>query len=470
MPDYDFDLFTIGGGSGGVAASRRAGTLGARVGLCEVQELGGTCVHRGCIPKKLLVYASHFHYDFGDAAGFGWSVPEPTFDWAALQAAKKQELHRLEGVYGRLVRDAGVAHVKGRGRVVDAHTVEVEGERFTAAHILVATGSRPFLPDIPGIEHAITSDEALSLPALPRRLVIVGGGYIGVELAGIFHGLGTKVSLLIRGGAVLTGFDEDLRAFLTGELRKQGMDVQVDTVVRDIEKRGDGVSVMTGSGDMLEADHVLFATGRVPKSQDLGLAEAGVKLDARGAVCVDTWSRTSVESIYAVGDVTDRINLTPVAIAEGRALVETLFGKNPTPSDHRNVPSAVFSQPPLACVGLTEREARARCGEVDVYVSSFRPLRHTLSGRSERAMLKLVVERATGKVCGFHMVGADAPELMQGFAVALRCGVTKAQLDSTIGIHPTAAEEFVTLREKRPDPEARLAEERGQAAGADGSH
>jgi glutathione reductase (NADPH) len=348
--------------------------------------------------------------------------------------------------------------------------VEVEGERFTAAHLLVATGSRPFLPPLPGIEHAITSDEALSLPALPRRLVVVGGGYIGVELACIFHALGTKVSLLLRGGAVLSGFDDDVRAFLTGELRKRGIDVQVDTVVRDIEKRDGGVSVMTRGGDTLEADHVLYATGRVPKTQDLGLAEAGVKLDARGAVCVDEWSRTSVESLYAVGDVTDRVNLTPVAIAEGRALVETLFHQNPTPADHRNVPSAVFSQPPLACVGLTEREARERCGEVDVYVSSFRPLRHTLSGRDERAMLKLVVERATGRVCGFHMVGADAPELMQGFAVALRCGVTKAQLDSTIGIHPTAAEEFVTLREKRPDPEQRLTQERGHAAGVDGTH
>ena len=470
MASYDFDLFTIGGGSGGVAASRRAGAAGARVALCEVQEVGGTCVHRGCIPKKLLVYASHFHHDFEDAGGFGWRVPAPTFDWAALQAAKKQELHRLEGVYGRLLRDAGVTVVKGRGRVVDAHTVEVEGQRYTAANILVATGSRPFLPEAPGIEHAITSDEALSLPALPRRLLIVGGGYIAVELAGVFHALGTKVSLLIRGPAVLTGFDDDLRAFLTGELRKGGIDVQVDTSVRDIEKRGEGVSVMTRGGDMLEADHVLYATGRVPKSQDLGLEEAGVKLDARGAVCVDEWSRSSVPSIYAVGDVTDRLNLTPVAIAEGRALADTLFHKRPTPSDHTQVPSAVFSQPPLACVGFTEREARARCGEVDVYVSSFRPLKHTLSGRNERALMKLVVERASQKVLGFHMVGADAPEVIQGFAVALRCGLTKQQLDATIGVHPTAAEEFVTMRERRPDPEERLTDERGQASGTEGTH
>lgn len=467
---FDYDLFTIGGGSGGVAASRRAGALGARVGLCEVQEVGGTCVHRGCIPKKLLVYASHFHHDFEDAAGFGWSVPAPTHDWAALQAAKKKELHRLEDVYGRLLRDSGVTHVRGRGRVVDAHTVEVEGQRYTAQHLLVATGARPFLPEVPGIEHAITSDEALSLPALPERLVIVGGGYIGVELAGIFHALGTKVSLLIRGAAVLSGFDDDVRSFLTGELRKQGIDVQVDTSVRDIEKRDGGVSVMTRGGEMLEADQVLYATGRVPKTQDLGLEALGVKLDGRGAICVDAGSRSSVPSLYAVGDVTDRLNLTPVAIAEGRALVESLFGGRQVLADHSNVPSAVFSQPPLACVGLTEREARQRHGEVDVYVSSFRPLRHTLSGRNERAMLKLVVERATGRVLGFHMVGADSPEVMQGFAVALRCGVTKAQLDSTLGIHPTAAEEFVTMRERRPDPEERLTEERGQAAGSEGTH
>jgi glutathione reductase (NADPH) len=471
MARYDFDLFTIGAGSGGVAASRRAGSYGARVALAEVQEVGGTCVHRGCIPKKLLVYGSHYREEFHDAAGYGWSVREPTFDWAKLQAAKKAELHRLEGVYGRLLRDANVTLVKGRARVVDPHTVEVAGQRYTAEHLLVAVGGRPSLPETPGIEHAITSDEALSLPELPRRLVVVGGGYIGVELACVFSGLGTEVTLLLRGAAVLRGFDVDVRAFVTEELRKRGITVLADTTVRDIEKRPEGgVSVLTNARDMLEADHILYATGRVPKTAGLGLTEAGVQLTPRGAVVVDAYSRSSVPSIWAVGDVTDRINLTPVAVAEGRALAETLFRNTPTCVDHGNVASAVFSQPPVGCVGLTEAEARAKEGEVDVYVSSFRPLKHTVSGRNERAMMKLVVARASGRVLGFHMVGTDAPEILQGMAVALRCGVTKAQLDATIGIHPTASEEFVTMRERRGDNVERLAEERGQGTGSSGSH
>jgi glutathione reductase (NADPH) len=471
MARYDFDLFTIGGGSGGVAASRRAGAHGARVGLCEDRDVGGTCVHRGCVPKKLLVYGSHFHEEFQDAAGYGWTVPEPTFDWSKLLAAKNQELDRLKGVYGRLLRDSGVTLVEGRGRLVDAHTVEVAGKRYTAERILVATGSRPFLPqDVKGIEHAVTSDEALSFPELPKRLVIVGGGYIGVELACVFQGLGAKVTMVLRSPTVLSGFDIDVRAFLTEELRKKGIELQTDTFIRDIEKRDGGVSLLTRGGDTLEADAVLYATGRVPKTRGLGLEEAGVKLDSRGAVCVDEWSRTSVENIFAVGDVTDRINLTPVAIAEGRAMAETLFNNNPVKMDHTNVPSAVFSQPPVACVGLTEREARERHGKVDVYVSSFKPMKHTLSGRNERTMMKLVVARESGQVLGCHMVGADAPEIIQGLAVAVKCGVTKAVLDSTVGIHPTAAEEFVTMRDKRPDPEELLAADRGHDAGASGTH
>jgi glutathione reductase (NADPH) len=471
MARYDFDLFTIGGGSGGVAASRRAGSHGARVGLCEDRDVGGTCVHRGCVPKKLLVYGSHFHEEFQDAAGYGWSVPEPTFDWSKLLAAKNKELDRLRGVYGRLLRDSGVTLVEGRGRLVDAHTVEVAGKCYTAERILVATGSRPFLPqDVTGIEHAVTSDEALSFPELPKRLVIVGGGYIGVELACVFQGLGAKVTVVLRSPTVLSGFDTDVRGFLTEELRKKGIELQTDTFIRDIEKREGVVSLLTRGGDTLEADAVLYATGRVPNTRGLGLEEAGVKLDSRGAVCVDEWSRTSVENIFAVGDVTDRINLTPVAIAEGRAMAETLFNNNPMKMDHTNVPSAVFSQPPVACVGLTEREARARHGKVDVYVSSFRPMKHTLSGRNERTMMKLVVARESGQVLGCHMVGADAPEIIQGLAVAVKCGVTKAVLDSTVGIHPTAAEEFVTMRDKRPDPEELLAAERGHDAGAAGTH
>ncbi|MFP2905650.1 glutathione-disulfide reductase [Pyxidicoccus sp. 3LFB2] len=471
MARYDFDLFTIGGGSGGVAASRRAGSHGARVALCEDRDLGGTCVHRGCVPKKLLVYGSHFHEDFQDAAGYGWTVPEPTFDWARLREAKDKELARLGGVYARLLRDSGVTVVEGRGKVVDAHTVEVGGKRYTAERILVATGSRPYLPpDVTGIEHALTSDDALSFPSLPKRLAIVGGGYIGVELAGVFHGLGSKVTVIIRGPTVLGGFDGDVRGFLTEEMRKKGIEFQVDTFVRDIEKRDDGVSLLTKAGETLEVDAVLYATGRVPNTGGVGLEEVGVTLDARGAVRVDEWSRTSVESIFAVGDVTDRINLTPVAIAEGRALAETLYNKNPMKMDHTNVPSAVFSQPPVACVGLSELEARERHGQVDVYVASFKPMKHTLSGRNERTMMKLVVERTSNKVLGCHMVGADAPEIIQGLAVAVKCGATKAQFDATVGIHPTAAEEFVTMRDKRPDPETTLAAERGHDAGVTGTH
>jgi len=465
MPQYDFDMFTIGAGSGGVASSRRAGSYGARVAICEDDRVGGTCVLRGCVPKKLLVYGSHFRHEFEDAAGYGWTVPEPKMDWKKLQAAKDKELDRLNSVYKRLLRDSGVQLIEGRGRVVDPHTVEVAGKRYTAANILIATGSRAYMPELMGIEHAITSDGALSLPELPRRVIIVGGGYIAVEFAGIFNALGAKVTMLIRGDTLLRGFDDDVRSFLTQEMRKKGVDIRSEIFVRDLEKRSDGtLSVLTKTGDTLEADTVLFATGRVPNTRGIGLEEVGVKLTPRGAVEVDAGSRSSVESIYAVGDVTDRINLTPVAIGEGRALAETLFNNNPMLMDHAGVPSAVFSQPPVCTVGLTELEARELHGQVDVYVSSFKPMKFTLSGRDERTMMKVVAERASGRVLGFHMVGQDAPEIVQGLAVALKCGVTKKQLDSTVGIHPTAAEEFVTMRDKRPDPEQRMAQELGQEA------
>jgi len=465
MSDYDFDLFTLGGGSGGVAASRRAGALGARVALCEEQEVGGTCVHRGCVPKKLLVYGAHFRDEFEDAAGHGWSLEPPRLDWKKLQAAKARELERLEGVYGRLLKDSGVRVIQGRGRVIDAHTVEVGGRRYTARHLLVATGSHPFLPKVKGIEHALTSDGALGLEAIPRRLLIVGAGYIGVEFAGIFQALGTKVTMFFRGASVLRGFDDDVRATLAQEMRKRGVDLRPETVVADVEKRPDGtLSVLTAMGETLDVDAVLFATGRVPNTKGLGLEAAGVRLDERGAVCVDGHSRTNVESLYAVGDVTDRINLTPVAIAEGRAVAETLFNGRDITLDHTGVASAVFSQPPVGAVGCTEREARAKHGEVDVYLSTFRPMKHVLSGRDERTMMKVIVERGSERVLGFHMVGADAPEIIQGLAVALKCGVTKKQLDATVGIHPTAAEEFVTMRDKRPEPEVESARELGHDA------
>ncbi|SET90164.1 glutathione-disulfide reductase [Stigmatella erecta] len=453
MPQYDFDLLTIGGGSGGTAVSRRAGTLGARVALCEEDRVGGTCVLRGCVPKKLLVYGSHFREEFEDAAGYGWSVPEPTLDWKKLQAAKDREMDRLHHVYKRLLRDAGVRLIDGRARILDAHTVEAGGHRYTAAHLVIATGSRPSIPDMPGSEHVLSSDGVLSLPELPRRMIIVGGGYIGVEFASIFNGLGVQVTLLVREDTVLKGFDEDVRSVLSQELRKKGIDLRCGVSVRDVEKSPDGTrSVLTKTGETLEAEVVLFATGRVPNTRGFGLEEVGVKLDGHGAVVVDEWSHSSVKNIHAVGDVTNRLNLTPVAIAEGRALAETLFHDNPTRVDHGAVASAVFTQPPVGTVGLSEKEAREKHGAVDVYVSSFRPMKHTLSGRNEGAMMKVVTERDTGRVLGLHMVGTDAPEILQGLAVAFQCGVTKKQLDATVGIHPTAAEEFVTLRDKRSDP------------------
>jgi glutathione reductase (NADPH) len=454
MSPYDFDLFTLGAGSGGVAASRRAASYGARVAICEESRVGGTCVIRGCIPKKLLVLGSHYRDDFEDSKGFGWSGPEPVLDWGRLVTRKNLEIDRLNAIYVRLLRDAGVTLVEGRGRLLDAHTVEVAGRRHTAEHILVATGGRPSVPPIRGAEHAITSNEALELPVLPRRVVIVGGGYIGVEFAGIFNALGSQVTLLIRGETVLRRFDDDIRACLTAELRKKGVDVRGEVFVEDIEKQDDGLSIMTRTGGIFDADVILFATGRTPNTAGLGLGEAAVDLDEAGAVVVDPSSRSSAPSVYAVGDCTNRMNLTPVAIAEGRAVAESLFHDNPTIVDHENVPSAVFSHPPVATVGLSERKARERFGSIDIFVTSFRPLKHALTGRDERTMMKLVVERASGRVVGCHMVGADAPEIIQGFALAVRCGATKAMFDSTVGVHPTAAEELLTMRDRRPDPAA----------------
>jgi glutathione reductase (NADPH) len=451
MAEYDFDMFTIGAGSGGVASSRRAGSHGARVAICEDSRVGGTCVIRGCVPKKLLVYGSHFHGDFEDAAGYGWTIEGTRLDWARLIANKNKEIDRLNSVYIRLLRDSGVKLLEGRGRVVDAHTVEVGGKTYTAKYILVATGSRPHMPEVRGIEHAISSNEALELKSLPRRIVVVGGGYIGVEFAGIFNAVGSKVTMVIRGDTVLRGFDDDIRSTLTAEMRKKGIEIRAESFIEDIEKRGDVLSLMTKTGETIEADVVLYATGRIPNTKGLGLAEVGVQLDELGAVAVDEGSRTAVESIYAVGDCTNRLNLTPVAIAEGRAVAESLFNNRPMVMSHKDVPSAVFSQPPVGTVGLSEAQARVVYGGVDVYVTSFRALKHTLSGRDERTMMKLVVEKAGQRVVGCHMVGADAPEIIQGFAVAVKCGATKAQFDSTVGIHPSAAEEFVTMRDKRPD-------------------
>ena len=452
MAKFDFDMFTIGAGSGGVASSRRAGSYGAKVAICEDSRVGGTCVIRGCVPKKLLVYGAQFSDGFSDAAGYGWTVAPPVFDWASLIAAKDKEIDRLEGVYHRLLRDSGVTLLEGRGRLVDPHTVEVNGKHYTAAHILIASGAHPVLPAISGIEHAITSNEALDLPALPRNIVIVGGGYIAVEFAGIFNGLGAHVTQVIRGEELLKGFDDDVRVSLARELRARGIEIRARTQITRIDKMDHGYDLTTEAGDTLSADLVMYATGRRPNTHGIGLEEAGVQLNKVGAVAVDEWSRATAPHIYAIGDVTDRLNLTPVAIAEGRALAETLFNKNPIKIDHANVATAVFSQPPVGTVGLTEQAARKIHGAVDIYRASFQPMKHALSGREERTLMKLVVDRQSDRVLGCHMVGADAPEIIQGLAIAIKCGATKRQFDQTIGIHPTAAEEFVTMRDKVPEP------------------
>lgn len=455
MTDFDYDLFTLGAGSGGVAGARRAASYGARVAIAEAGRVGGTCVLRGCVPKKLLVYGTHFAHELEDARGYGWTV-EGSLDWGRLIAAKDRETARLEGIYDKLLAGSKVALFRGAARIVGPHTVEVAGQRHTARHILIATGGRPLLPDLPGVEHTLTSNEALDLPTLPRDVVIVGGGFIAVEFAGILRAAGAEVTILLRGDALLRGFDQDVRAHLGDELGKQGIRVLGGRHVTRIDREADddaGRPVLRLSleeGGELRTEAVLVAIGRVPNTQGLGLAEVGVETDEDGGVRVDAWQRTSVPSIYAVGDVTHQIQLTPVAIAEARGVAETLFNNNPSPTDHQDVPSAVFSQPPVGAVGLTEAAAVERFGEggVDVYRTVYRPMKYALTGRDERTMMKLVVEAATGRVYGAHMVGPDAPEIIQGIAIAVRAGLTKRDFDRTIAIHPTAAEEFVLMREK----------------------
>lgn len=454
MPRYDFDLFTIGAGSGGVAGSRRAGNYGARVAICEESRVGGTCVLRGCIPKKLLVYGAQFADAFADAAGFGWTVPPPGFDWPALIDAKDREIERLSQIYVNMLKNSGVALFEGRGVLADPHTIEVGGRTYTADKIMIAVGGHPTVPDIAGIEHVISSNEALDLAALPRRIAIVGGGYIAVEFAGIFNGFGSEVVEIIRREDLLHGFDDDLRVALAQEMRSRGVEIHTRTQIARVEKATrEGYSLFTAHGQEISADVVMFATGRKPNTRGLGLAEIGVELNREGAVIVDEWQRSTVPNIYAVGDVTDRLNLTPVAIAEGRAIAETLYNDNPVKMDHKNVPTAVFSQPPLGTVGLTEEEARREYGDVDIYRAHFKPMKNTLSGREERTLMKLVVDAKSDRVVGCHMLGPDAPEIVQGLAVAVKCGATKRQFDETVGIHPSAAEEFVTMREKLVRPQ-----------------
>ena len=460
MARYDFDMITIGAGSGGVASSRRAGSYGARVAIVEESRIGGTCVLRGCVPKKLLVYGAQFADAFEDAAGFGWTVAPPKFDWSRLITAKNNELDRLEKIYVNMLRNGGVEIIEGRGVLVDPHTVEVAGRRYTAENILVATGGHPTVPDIPGIEHVISSNEALDLPKLPRRIVIVGGGYIAVEFAGIFRGFGCEVVEIIRREELLYGFDDDLRVALAQEMRNRGIEIHTRTNVTRIEKDPrEGYTLFTGMGQEISADLVMYATGRGPNTRGLGLAEVGVEANDKGAVQVDEWQRSSVPNIYAVGDVTDRLNLTPVAIGEGRAIAETLYNNNPIRMDHNDVPTAVFSQPPIGTVGLTEEQARREYGDdVDVYCARFKPMKNTLSGRDERTFMKLVVDGRSERVLGCHMLGVDAPEIIQGLAIAVKCGASKRMFDATVGLHPSAAEEFVTMREKLVRPQKQAAE------------
>jgi glutathione reductase (NADPH) len=450
MAEYDYDLFTLGGGSGGVRASRVAAGHGARVALAEDHRVGGTCVIRGCVPKKLFTYAAHFAQDFEDAAGYGWTVGRPGFSWSALMAAKDREIARLEGIYRNLLAQSRVETIEGRATIVDAHTVEVAGRRITARHLLVATGGWPVRPDIPGARLCITSNEAFELRELPRRVLVIGGGYIAVEFAGILRGLGAAVTLAYRGEQVLRGFDEDVRAHLSIELVRNGIDLRLNTAPESVERLPDGTlraMLRTPAGpEPHEVDAVMLATGRAPATRGLGLEAVGVALDADGGVIVDAFGATRVPSIHAVGDVTNRIALTPVAIREGAALANTLFGGRPTPVDHSSVPHAVFSDPPVGAVGLTEAQARTAFDAVTVHKASFRPLKATLSGREQKTLMKLVVDDGTQRVLGAHMVGPDAPEIIQGIAIAVKAGLTKAQFDETVAIHPTAAEEFVTMR------------------------
>jgi glutathione reductase (NADPH) len=460
---YDFDLYVIGAGSGGVRASRIAASHGARVGICEDFRVGGTCVIRGCVPKKLLVYASKYAHDFEDSAAYGWQPGAPAHSWAHLRDNVQKEVDRLNGVYIRLLEGAGVTLHEGRGRLMDRHTVAI-GERIvTAERILIATGGRPVVPSIPGAEFAITSNETFHLPdPLPRRITVVGGGYIAVEFAGIFHGLGCEVDIIIRRDRVLRGFDEECRTFVHEALATGGIRMHTSTELARIEATDDKAPyrVHTKAGESFETGLVLYATGRAANTQGMGLDKAGVQLNKAGAVAVDEWSQTTAPNIWAVGDVTDRINLTPVAIMEGHCFADTVFGKRPRKADHRDVPSAVFCQPEMANVGLSEEDARRTLGELRVFTAMFRPMKYTVSGRNQRTFMKLVVEAATDRVVGVHMVGDDAAELIQGLAVAVKAGATKAQFDVTVGIHPTAGEEFVTMRVARPDPKpARAAAE-----------
>ena len=460
MADYDFDLFVIGAGSGGVRAARLAAMSGAKVAVAEEYRVGGTCVIRGCVPKKFMVYASEVTSQLKTAKGYGWSFEGAKFDWKSFLHDKDVEIARLSGIYVTNLQKAGAHLLHGRAQIVDAHTVEVlpkEGSQdagtYTARKILVATGGRPVKPDFPGAELGFTSDEAFHVPTLPKSIMIVGGGYIAVEFAGIFNGLGVQTTLLYRGANILRGFDDDVRAHLADELEKRGVKVVLGCSHERLEQTETGLLSTLNNNLTFETDLVMFATGREAYVEGLGLEKAGVALNERGAIAVDEHSRTNVDNIWAVGDVTDRINLTPVAIREGAAFAQTEFHDNPTRFDHDMVASAVFSQPPVGVVGMTEAQARHAYGKVDIYRAVFRPMKVTFYGGQDRCLIKLVVRPEDERIVGVHVVGPDSPEIIQMAAVAVKMGVTKAQWDSTCAVHPTLAEELVTMREKYIPPE-----------------
>ena len=460
MADHDVDLFVIGAGSGGVRAARVAASHGARVMAAEEYRVGGTCVIRGCVPKKLLVYASRFSQEFEDAGGYGWTVPDPTFHWSALIANKDREIARLEAAYAATLERYNVALVKSRAVLEDAHTVRLAtGASVRAKTILISTGAWPHMgPSIPGLEHAISSNEAFHLPELPRRILVQGGGYIAVEFACIFAGLGSEVTLVYRGENILRGFDDDVREHLRNEMRNRGITVTCGHTVTEIQKAGEEFGTRLSDNSTIKSDKVMFAIGRHPNVSGFGLERLGIKISSHGGIEVDEFSRTSVSNIYAVGDVTNRVNLTPVAIREGHAFADTVFGGKPTPVDHTNVPTAVFSEPEIGVVGLTETQARERLAKFDVYKTTFRPMKATLSGRNTRTFMKLLVDGTADRVVGCHIVGPDAGELIQVVGIAVKMGATKADFDATMAVHPTAAEELVTMREKAMSYGQRAAE------------
>ena len=449
MAEFDVDLFVIGGGSGGVRAARIAAGYGAKVMVAEEYRMGGTCVIRGCVPKKLFVIGSHIHDEVEDAAGFGWTIGQVSFDWRTLVANKDKEIARLEGIYTTNVEKAGGEVVKTRAVIEDAHTLRLaDGKTVTAKYIMIATGGAPnHGPAIPGIEHVISSDEAFHLTELPKRIVIQGGGYIALEFACIFAGFGSDVTVVYRGDNILRGFDDDVRAHARAELEKRGITIITGSVINKIDKHGKEFTTHLSSGSSIASDKVMFAIGRHPNVANLGLENAGVAINPNnGGIAVDGWSKTSVPNIYAIGDVTHRVNLTPVAIREGHAFADTVFGKRPVQVDHTTIPTAVFSQPEIGTVGLTEGEARAHFNHVDIYKTDFRPIKSTMSGRDTRILMKLVVDGTTDRVVGCHIVGDTAAEIIQVVAIAVKMKATKADFDATFALHPTAAEELVTMR------------------------